>query len=228
MTWVTIVCLIITSLIPVQTWAERSFAKKAHDLVKKVDARYAHIQDLQADFSQETRIEGFETALRSSGHLRLKKPGLLRWDYVEPSVEHIYVVGDQVSVYVPEHKQVLKGNLTQMAASKAPLALLQGAGKLAQQFMVAPTPEGTAGDGHLPRVTLVPKDTEQQASNFERIVLEISPKTSLIQMMMLYEHSGNLSIIRFTHVKVNQGIQPKQLQLALPNDIVVVDAPIIQ
>ena len=41
---------------------------------------------------------------------------------------------DDVKVYVPEHKQVLVGKLTQMAASKAPLELLQGAAKLDASF----------------------------------------------------------------------------------------------
>ncbi|MCA9420103.1 MAG: outer membrane lipoprotein carrier protein LolA, partial [Nitrospira sp.] len=78
------------------------------DLVGKVDARYAQTQDLQADFIQETILEGFTTGFTSSGRLYLKKPGLLRWDYLQPSEEQIYVNGDQVMMYVPEHQQVVK------------------------------------------------------------------------------------------------------------------------
>jgi len=33
------------------------------ELVSKVDSRYEQTQDLQADFSQETKIEGFETGV---------------------------------------------------------------------------------------------------------------------------------------------------------------------
>ena len=57
------------------------------ELVNRVDARYAQLGDLQADFVQETRIEGFDKVLRSSGRVFLKKPGLLRWDFLEPSVD---------------------------------------------------------------------------------------------------------------------------------------------
>ena len=124
--------------------------KQILDVVDKVDSRYEQTQDFQADFSQETKIEGFETRLSSTGRVLLKKPGMLRWDYVEPSVEQIFVDGDQVMVYTPEHKQVVKAKLTQIAASKAPLALLQGAGKLAEQFDVLPTDQEESRSGCAP------------------------------------------------------------------------------
>lgn len=107
-----------------QAIAHASLAEEVQALVKKVDARYLGIQDLQASFTQETQIEGFDSRLSSSGRVLLKKPGLLRWDYENPSVEQILVDGDQVMWYVPEHQQVVQGNLTQMASSKAPLTLL--------------------------------------------------------------------------------------------------------
>ena len=126
-------------------------------LVTRVDARYAQIKDFQADFVQETRIQGFDTPVRSSGRVYLKKPGRLRWDYLEPSVEHIYVHQDQLSMYVPAHNQVLKGSLTMMVSTKAPLRLLQGVGKLAEHFSVAPAGDGEKGESGLPLLTLIPK-----------------------------------------------------------------------
>jgi outer membrane lipoprotein carrier protein len=109
------------------------------EIVKKVQARYEKTKDLQADFTQKTRIEGFTTPVLSSGRVYIKKPGHLRWDYREPSIEEIYVNKDDVRMYVPEHKQVLVGKLTHMAASQAPLQLLQGVAKIDEEFDVQPT-----------------------------------------------------------------------------------------
>ena len=50
--------------------------------------------------------------------------------------EEIYVKKDEVMMYVSEHQQVLVGKLTQMAASQAPLQLLQGVAKLDEEFEV--------------------------------------------------------------------------------------------
>ena len=98
--------------------------EKAHqevaEIIQKIQARYEKTKDLQAEFTQKTRIEGFATPVVSSGRFYIKKPGLLRWDYREPSIQEIYVNKDDVRMYVPEHKQVLVGKLTHMAASQAP------------------------------------------------------------------------------------------------------------
>ena len=118
--------------------------REVREVVKRLQARYEKTKDLQADFAQKTTIEGFERPMTSSGKVYIKKPGRLRWTYLDPSTEDIYVDRDDVKVYVPEHKQVLVGKLTQMAASKAPLELLQGAAKLEESFNVEPTQERAA------------------------------------------------------------------------------------
>lgn len=194
------------------------------DLVGKVDARYAQTQDLQADFTQETILEGFTTGFTSSGRLYLKKPGLLRWDYLQPSEEQIYVDGDQVMMYVPEHQQVVKGALTQMAASKGPLALLQGVGKLSQQFTILES-SVSSKEGELPSLTLIPKPVENEAPTIKKIVLKLFPDSYLIQTISLFEVSGNISRVMFDHIQVNKGLSPRQLKFEVPPDVVVVELP---
>src|SRR5206468_3568758 len=137
--------------------------REVQEVVKKVQARYEKTRDLQADFKQSTRIEGFATPITSSGRLYIKKPGRLRWDYLDPNVEEIYVNQNDVMMYVPEHQQVLVGKLTQMAASQAPLQLLQGVGRLEEEFQVEPIATAGRGEGGLPKITLVPRSNEPES-----------------------------------------------------------------
>lgn len=195
------------------------------DLVGKVDARYAQTQDFQADFVQETILEGFETGFTSSGRLYLKKPGLLRWDYLQPSEEQIYVDGDQVMMYVPEHQQVVKGALTQMAASKGPLALLQGAGNLSQQFTILESKDGSKVEGKFPSLTLVPKPVGQTTPTIKKIVLKLFPDSYFIHGITLFEVSGNISRVMFDNIQANTGLSSSQLTFEVPSDVVVVELP---
>ena len=78
--------------------------REVREAVKKIQARYEQTKDLQAEFRQVTKIEGFATLLTSSGNLMIKKPGRLRWDYREPDVQEIYVNGNDLMMYVPQHK----------------------------------------------------------------------------------------------------------------------------
>ncbi|HJU06594.1 MAG TPA: outer membrane lipoprotein carrier protein LolA [Nitrospiraceae bacterium] len=205
---------------------ESKEVKAVHDVVKKLQARYEQTKDLQADFQQLTRIEGFATPLTSSGRVSIKKPGLLRWDYLDPNVEEIYVNRDEVMMYVPEHQQVLVGKLTQMAASQAPLQLLQGVAKIDEQFEVEPTKGGERGDGGLPLITLIPKAGESEtAKGIGRIVLEVQPKTYFIKAVSIHEISGNISTFQFGNLKPNTGLKPDLFKFDVPPGVEVVKAP---
>lgn len=199
-----------------------TFASNVDDVVKRVDDRYAKTQDLQGEFTQETIIEGFESGFQSTGKFYLKKPGLLRWDYLEPSKEHIYVDGDAVMMYVPEHQQVVKGTLTQISASKGPLALLLGVGKLSQQFTVV---EPSKDLRKLLDLTLIPKPVGDSAPTIKSIGLQLFADSYLIQTITIFETSGNISRVHFDHLQVNQGLSTDLLKFIVPPDVVVVDFP---
>jgi len=202
--------------------------QEVREVVKQLQARYEKTKDLQADFSQKTKIEGFERPVTSSGKVYIKKPGRLRWDYVDPATEQIYVNQDDVKVYVPEHKQVLVGKLTQMAASKAPLELLQGAAKLEESFEIEPTAGKDRGVGGMPLITLIPKAKEQESTqNLQRIIVEVFPKTYFIRTVSLYEISGNVAVFEFSNLKPNLGLGSEVFDFKTPSDVEVVRAPVL-
>jgi len=202
-----------------------ALASNVDDVVGRVDDRYAKTQDLQGTFTQETIIEGFETGFKSTGRFYLKKPGLLRWDYLEPSKEHIYVDGDEVMMYVPEHQQVVKGTLTQISASKGPLALLLGVGKLSKQFTVLESAEASSDSQKIPDLTLIPKPDGDKAPTIKKILLQLFTDSYLIQAITIFETSGNISRVHFDHIQANQGLATNLLKFTLPPDVVVVDFP---
>jgi outer membrane lipoprotein carrier protein len=222
---VNVLRLIVFGTTVVLSHGAGALASNVEDVVRLVDARYAKTQDLQGEFTQETIIEGFETGFKSTGRFYLKKPGLLRWDYLEPSKEHIYVDGDEVMMYVPEHQQVVKGTLTQISASKGPLALLLGVGKLSKQFTVLESPEDSSDTKKIPDLTLIPKPDGDTAPTIKKIMLQLLPDSYLIQTITIFETSGNISRVHFDHIQVNQGLATSLLKFTLPPDVVVVDFP---
>lgn len=205
---------------------EGSGAKDVREVVKKLQARYEQTKDLSADFKQTTKIEGFATPILSSGRMYIKKPGRLRWDYVDPNVEEIYVNDNDVKMYVPEHKQVLVGKLTQMAASQAPLQLLQGAAKLEEQYRLDHDRAGEKGAGGVPLIHLLPKqDGNEAVRSVTRIVVEVQPKTYFIKRVSIHELSGNISTFEFTNLKPNSGLKSGLFEFTVPPGVEVVKAP---
>ena len=225
------VLLCAWSLFPSPTLAaeesDETALQEVREVVKQLQARYEKTKDIQADFAQKTLIEGFERPIMSSGKVYIKKPGRLRWNYLDPSVEDIYVNRDDVKVYVPEHNQVLVGKLTQMAASKAPLELLLGAAKLDESFDIEPTPGKGRGVGGIRLLTLLPKSREGDAGrSLQKIVLEVFPKTYFIRAISLYEVSGNVANFEFSSLQSNIGLGDSLFDLKLPDGVEVVKAPV--
>jgi outer membrane lipoprotein carrier protein len=200
--------------------------REVREVVKKIQTRYEQTKDLQAEFRQVTKIEGFATPLASSGILMIKKPGRLRWDYREPDVQEIYVTGNDLMMYVPQHKQVLVGKLTQMAASQAPLQLLQGAAKLEEHFEAQATPGGERGEGGIPLVTLIPKDAgPESVRTVARIVVEAQPKTYFIKTVAIHEVSGNIATFQFSNLQSNTGLKGSLFEFSVPAGVEIVKAP---
>ena len=226
-------CLVAILLCGIPAWAadeaiDEQARKEVREVVKHLQARYEKTKDLQADFTQKTLIEGFERPVTSSGKVYIKKPGRLRWSYLSPAAEDIYVNRDDVKVYVPEHKQVLIGKLTQMASSKAPLELLQGAARLDESFEIEPTPGKGKGLGGIRLLTLIPKQNgSESVRTLQRIVLEVYPKTYFIRTVSLYELSGNVSTFEFSAPQANVGVNDELFELKVSPDVEVVRAPVL-
>ncbi|WHZ23411.1 MAG: Outer membrane lipoprotein carrier protein LolA [Nitrospira sp.] len=202
--------------------------QEVQEVVKKIQGRYEKTKDLQASFTQKTKIEGFSTPVISTGRFYIKKPGHLRWDYIEPATEEIYVNKDDVKMYVPEHKQVLVGKLTYMAASQAPLQLLQGVAKLDEEFDIAPTANRERGAGGIPLLSLTPKDGRAEPERaIQRIVIEVQPKTYFLKTIALHEVSGNVATFEFSELKPNNGLKDDLFDFKTPSDVEVVRAPVL-
>jgi outer membrane lipoprotein carrier protein len=198
------------------------------EVVKKIQARYEKTKDLQALFVQKTRIEGFSTPVTSTGRFFIKKPGRLRWDYREPATEEIYVNKDDVKMYVPEHKQVLVGKLTYMAASQAPLQLLQGVARLDEEFDIQPAANNERGAGGIPLVSLTPKQGRAEPERaIQKIVIEVQPKTYFLKTIALHEVSGNVATFEFSDLKPNSGLKDDLFDFKAPPDVEIVRAPVL-
>jgi len=200
--------------------------EEIREVVKRIQARYERTRDLQADFTQSTTIEGFATPIVSSGRVYIKKPGRLRWDYLDPAVEQIYVLQNKVIIYVPEHQQVLVGKLTHMAASQAPLQLLQGIAKLDEEFDIVPTIGVKRGEGGIPLITLLPKhEGHESVQAVKHIVLGVQPKTYFVKTVSIHEISGNVATFQFTNLRANIGLTNAVFDFEVPDGVEVVNAP---
>ncbi len=193
---------------------------RLQEVVGGLEERYRTTRDLQANFTQVTSFAGFQKKVTSQGkvYLRLQE-GRMRWDYTDPGRQQIFVKGEEVLYYVPEHRQVIRSRLSKQTDSQLPLRLLSGAGRLSQDFEV----RWAEAAGEEPvRLDLTPR---QRQGGVEKITLGLNPNDFLIRSIVLQEEGGNRTVFTFSNLRVNRGIALKMFVFKAPQGVEMIEAP---
>ena len=191
-------------------------APEVKALVDRVQAFYEKSADFQASFRQEYTYKAFKRVQKSSGQVTFKKPGLMRWEYEKPSPKTFVLAGDKVYALDPEAMTLTKASIgtNQLSAS---VTFLWGQGKLADEFAIAAPPCDKCLGALL---ELTPKLADPR---FQRIRLEVDPKTAQVVRSTVVDPDGSENAITFLDVKTNTGVGAEHFKLTPPPGTQVVD-----
>ncbi len=194
-------------------------------LVRQVQLTYEETRDWEADFQQTVAISGFDSPIRSRGHLFIKKPGELRLDYQEPSQDQIMVRENTIWFYTPELKQVIVSSFGEITDSRLPIHLLAGTGRLDKDFTIEwaknANPSGAEKETPGRSLKLTPKDTETEISSLR---LTIHPENNMITGLTLYEKNGNHSRFTFSKIHTNTGLKDRLFIFKAPKGVVTIES----
>src|SRR5215471_7446956 len=97
---------VLAAAVPLQG-AEPTAAELAQLLQRKYDT----IRDFSADFVHNYRSGALKRQVTEKGHLLIKKPGKMRWEYTAPEQKLFVSDGVKIYSYVPQDKQVVVSNV---------------------------------------------------------------------------------------------------------------------
>jgi len=187
-------------------------APDASALAEKVQAYYEKTKDFEASFVQTYMYAAAARTQTSRGTLRVKKPGKMRWDYVEPSQKTIVVNGSRLVQYEPEENQAYVDEHFDASAMSAAVTFLLGKGKLAREFELS-MEEG--------RLVLTPKKPDARV---DRVVLTVTGSGE-VSGTRVVDGSGNVNEIAFHKLQRNLGLKDDVFALDLPKDVHLVKPP---
>jgi outer membrane lipoprotein carrier protein len=182
-------------------------------LARKVQSFYERTKDLEARFRQTYTYAGFGRRQTSSGTLKVKKPGMMRWDYDAPAPKTIAVKGSRLVQYEPEENQAYVDERFDASAMSAAVTFLLGKGDLAKEFELA-----VDGAGAL---LLRPKEADPRV---ESIALTVGAEGEVTATRVV-DGAGNVNELRFEAVRRNVGIADAAFDVKLPKDVSRVAAP---
>jgi outer membrane lipoprotein carrier protein len=187
-------------------------ADRAPELARKVQAYYEATRDLEAKFQQTYTYAGFGRRQVSSGTLRVKKPGMMRWDYEQPTRKTIAVKGSRLVQYEPGENQAYVDEKFDASAMSAAVTFLLGKGDLAREFGLSPGEEGT--------LVLRPKEPDPRV---ESITLVVGPSGDVTATRVV-DGAGNTNEVKLTGVRRNPGLPDGAFDVKLPKDVRRIDS----
>src|SRR5437588_3955950 len=117
-------------LVPVLIAPDRTAPELAQALQKKYDT----IKDFSADFVHAYEGGVLKKQITERGHLLVKKPGKMRWDYSTPEPKQFVSDGVKMYSYIPEDKQVIVAPVPADEEAPTPTLFLAGKGNVTRDF----------------------------------------------------------------------------------------------
>jgi outer membrane lipoprotein carrier protein len=185
----------------------------AGDLARRIQARYESVRDFTAAFTQTTRSALLPQTSVTSGTVKIRKPGLMRWEYVEPEKQTVGSDGTDFYVYVPADRVVTYSALPKPGEEDTALLFLAGRGNLATDYITRLPAEQPAGQW---RLALTPRRAQD---DYSVVVLMVDRRDLRLLGLEWSEHDGGGSTIRFTNYRENVGLKPAEFQFTRPRGV---------
>src|SRR5512143_956605 len=176
-------------------------------LAARVQGYYERTRDLEARFTQTYTYAGFGRRQVSSGTLRVKKPGMMRWDYEKPTRKTIAVKGSRLVQWEPEENQAYVDEKFDATAMSAAVTFLLGKGDLAREFDLSVDDLGA--------LALRPKAPDPRVESIALTVAEDGAVTAT----RVVDGSGNVNELKFSGTKRNVGLPDSAFDVKLPKDV---------
>ena len=194
------------------------------EIVQRIQKVYDQTGDLSADFAQVSTLKslavggptGGQQEQRASGRVRIKKPGMIRWDYTKPESQVLLSDGKILWRYAAAEKVAYKDDL--FSAGKTPLSFLTGTGKIDEEFKARPLSEKENVNPNLYVVELLPKEPLPAV---ERLSLEVDRGNYWIKKVSFWDPFGNKTTLEFSNIRFNVGLSSSLFRFTPPSGVQV-------
>jgi outer membrane lipoprotein carrier protein len=152
------------------------------------------------------------------GHLLVKKPGKMLWEYTTPEKKTFVSDGHKLYSYIPRDKQVIVSTVPPDDQAPAPALFLTGKGNIARDFNVTFDTVAEAPAGMI-ALKLTPKKKEPDDNSLS---LVLQPGTLNLAMLITVDPQGGRSVFTFTNLKENVGLTDKLFVFKIPRGVDVI------
>jgi len=191
----------------------------AEQLARALQKKYDGVRDFSADFVHAYEGGVLKTRVSERGHVLIKKPGKMRWDYTSPEQKVFVSDGVKIYSYVPQDKQVIVMSVPRDEEAPTPVLFLAGKGDVMRDFVPSfvdlflGLPTGTRA------LKLVPKVPQR---DYDWLILAMEPDSLRIRGFVTVDAQGGKSTFSFTNLQENVGVADKEFTFKIPRGVEIV------
>lgn len=220
--WLYIPGLLVLVLWAAASWAgtDQNPSPTVAQILTGIEKRYAG-KGFSADFFQESMLKAMQISDTAEGHLTVKRPGKMRWQYTTPEEQTIITDGKSLWIYRPTDNQVMVGKAPEFFGHGRGAAFLSDIRQVRQSFKVRLQP---AENPAYYRLHLVPR---KPTAELAEITLSVAKAGYLIDQVVTLNAYGDETRIVLNNYQFNLDPDDTLFAFTIPDgaDIVEMDKP---
>jgi len=193
------------------------------EVIAGLQERYEKLGSFSCDFTQVQWNKALNRKQEESGRAYMKKPGMMRWEYVDPEPKLFIARNDVFVFYLPEENQVQRYHSKNTSNLATPTLFLAGRGNLEREFVISFAHNGLPENWENYYVLeLLPKAAQE---NFESLVMAVDKKSFLVKRLTLVDLLENRSEFAFSNIEENCRIEDEAFDFEIPAnaDVLIVN-----
>ncbi len=191
------------------------------ELASALQRKYDTIRDFSAEFTHAYEGGVLKKQIIERGHLLIKKPGKMRWEYSAPDQKLFVSDGAKLYSYIPQDRQVIVSTVPAEDEATTPTLFLAGKGNLTRDFTASLVDVPTGMPPGSRALRLVPKTPQR---DYDWLVLVVDPVSLDLRGLVTADAQGGTSSFVFTGLKVNTNPSDKEFAFKIPRGVDVVTA----
>jgi outer membrane lipoprotein carrier protein len=187
----------------------------AATLAARIQAHYATVRTLRADFTLTQTSTLTPRTGNDRGRVVVKKPGRMHWTFLTGNKSEVVSDGTQIYSYFPQDKLVQVRPFPKDDEASLALLFLAGRGDLVRDFTAALPQAQTPGEWQL---VLTPRAKQ---ADFVSLTLAVDPNTLAWRGFVIVDEQGGTRTFRFSNLRENPDVTDREFEFAMPRGVEV-------
>jgi outer membrane lipoprotein carrier protein len=190
-------------------------------VLAKVQSFYDASKDLQSDFKQTYIHPVYGTKTVTQGKLKVKKPGLMVWDYAEADNADIYVDDKNVWVVERDTKQVLTKDIGSSDIAGAEKFLFGGR-QLIDDFRVKIAVEKLDDRYGMKGHTSIQLEPKRKNPHYRQLLLVVDDPTGRVDAFVVLNTDNSTNHFVLSGLSTNTGLSKGSMTFKKPKGYTVI------